>query len=367
MAEAEAEADVHHQSKKKSKKNKSKGKSKSKTGRAVRQEQTSNNGSNSNSNSNRSSEQGTSINSSGQNQTENTTKIKKPKLPKHVRDDLREKGLPRKALDADGGALFYVDTGMGEMPSELVAQQELQRRQEHDRTKEREQDQKQDAADEMAKQDKTVPDYVGLQSEVVAEPAPTVMMQDSSEGITEIVQGSSKDHIAVDNAEEQQEQGNVSDGSGGSETSSSGSDDDDDDEEEESAEEGEEIEDEGRDQDKDKDEVENEDSADAIDKALDLDLSPSSGDENQEEPRRPPLRYFKEDSPANNNSKDPLPTCQRCGGSGHSVRDCDHLQCATCGKLDDHETRLCPVTRNCTRCGQKGHSNRVGMGHIHSD
>lgn len=64
-------------------------------------------------------------------------------------------------------------------------------------------------------------------------------------------------------------------------------------------------------------------------------------------------RYFKED--------DPLRVCARCGETGHVVRDCVHVQCLTCGKLDDHGTRSCPLTMTCFRCNSRGHHIKVRL------
>ena len=52
---------------------------------------------------------------------------------------------------------------------------------------------------------------------------------------------------------------------------------------------------------------------------------------------------------------DPTHTCSLCGEVGHSIRQCTHTQCTTCGEIDTHEFRQCPVNRACKRCGAKGH------------
>lgn len=232
-------------------------------------------------------------------------KQKKAKMPKHIKRGMQENGLSNEDVDESG--IFFIDTAPAEQPAATEA-------------------------DVVAQDNDTVvPAYVGLEAK--ADQA-------------EVVQGSSKDHeqkapvnavIQADNAGETDDVGEVSSsGSSGSKGNGSGEDMD--------------IEDEGR------------DSADAIDDALDLDLDISSADGEEAESsfrKPPPLRYFKEENPAGQDDAVALPACQRCGGTGHSVRNCDHLQCATCGKLDDHPTRHCPLTMTCFRCGQKGHQSRV--------
>ncbi|CAO1628261.1 unnamed protein product [Sympodiomycopsis kandeliae] len=47
--------------------------------------------------------------------------------------------------------------------------------------------------------------------------------------------------------------------------------------------------------------------------------------------------------------------CEICGEKGHSKRNCSHLLCASCGAMDEHSTRDCPVGVSCFRCGKRGH------------
>ncbi|PLW28079.1 hypothetical protein PCANC_20777 [Puccinia coronata f. sp. avenae] len=41
-----------------------------------------------------------------------------------------------------------------------------------------------------------------------------------------------------------------------------------------------------------------------------------------------------------------------------SARDCSHQLCLTCGAIDEHITRQCPVSLVCHSCGSRGHLSR---------
>ncbi|KEI39405.1 uncharacterized protein L969DRAFT_445390 [Mixia osmundae IAM 14324] len=67
--------------------------------------------------------------------------------------------------------------------------------------------------------------------------------------------------------------------------------------------------------------------------------------------------YDDEDGPAR--PRNDTVKCGRCGEQGHIAKDCEHQQCMTCGAMDDHEFRDCPLLKVCWRCGNKGHTNGV--------
>ncbi|MBW0546069.1 hypothetical protein O181_085784 [Austropuccinia psidii MF-1] len=60
-------------------------------------------------------------------------------------------------------------------------------------------------------------------------------------------------------------------------------------------------------------------------------------------------RYWKEPSGV---------SCSICLESDHLARDCNHQLCLTCGAIDEHPTRLCPVSLVCFACGSRGHLSR---------
>ncbi|KAG0152201.1 hypothetical protein CROQUDRAFT_650282 [Cronartium quercuum f. sp. fusiforme G11] len=63
--------------------------------------------------------------------------------------------------------------------------------------------------------------------------------------------------------------------------------------------------------------------------------------------------------PARRYWKDPTGiTCTICHEPDHSAKNCDHQLCLTCGAIDEHITRLCPVTLVCYACGSRGHLSR---------
>ncbi|ODN79848.1 hypothetical protein L202_03742 [Cryptococcus amylolentus CBS 6039] len=47
--------------------------------------------------------------------------------------------------------------------------------------------------------------------------------------------------------------------------------------------------------------------------------------------------------------------CQNCKKPGHRSVDCPHVICTTCGAVDEHERRDCPLSKVCYGCGQRGH------------
>ncbi len=70
-------------------------------------------------------------------------------------------------------------------------------------------------------------------------------------------------------------------------------------------------------------------------------------------------RYYvgggeEEDADATRN----LQECPTCGETGHTRRDCPHTHCLSCGALDEHTSRECPLSILCHRCGLAGHISR---------
>ncbi|CAH7683498.1 expressed protein [Phakopsora pachyrhizi] len=51
-------------------------------------------------------------------------------------------------------------------------------------------------------------------------------------------------------------------------------------------------------------------------------------------------------------------SCFICQENTHQARDCDHQYCLTCGAIDEHSTRNCPVSLVCYACGSRGHLSR---------
>ncbi|EGG12784.1 uncharacterized protein MELLADRAFT_101315 [Melampsora larici-populina 98AG31] len=51
-------------------------------------------------------------------------------------------------------------------------------------------------------------------------------------------------------------------------------------------------------------------------------------------------------------------TCTICQEPDHSAKNCEHELCLTCGAIDEHITRLCPVSLVCFACGSRGHLSR---------
>ncbi|KAH9819160.1 hypothetical protein DFH28DRAFT_887066 [Melampsora americana] len=51
-------------------------------------------------------------------------------------------------------------------------------------------------------------------------------------------------------------------------------------------------------------------------------------------------------------------TCTICHEPDHSAKNCEHDLCLTCGAIDEHLTRLCPVSLVCFACGSRGHLSR---------
>ncbi|WVO16242.1 hypothetical protein L204_103913 [Cryptococcus depauperatus] len=47
--------------------------------------------------------------------------------------------------------------------------------------------------------------------------------------------------------------------------------------------------------------------------------------------------------------------CQNCKKPGHQAAKCPHVICTTCGAMDEHERRDCPLSKVCYGCGQRGH------------
>ncbi|PLW27651.1 hypothetical protein PCASD_19144 [Puccinia coronata f. sp. avenae] len=50
--------------------------------------------------------------------------------------------------------------------------------------------------------------------------------------------------------------------------------------------------------------------------------------------------------------------CSICLEPDHQARDCSHQLCLTCGAIDEHITRQCPVSLVCHSCGSRGHLSR---------
>jgi len=50
--------------------------------------------------------------------------------------------------------------------------------------------------------------------------------------------------------------------------------------------------------------------------------------------------------------------CSICLEPDHQARDCSHQLCLTCGAIDEHTTRQCPVSLVCHSCGSRGHLSR---------
>ncbi|KAI7938048.1 hypothetical protein MJO28_014968 [Puccinia striiformis f. sp. tritici] len=71
----------------------------------------------------------------------------------------------------------------------------------------------------------------------------------------------------------------------------------------------------------------------------------------QSEPDRIPTtkRYWKESNGQ---------LCSICLESDHQARNCSHQLCLTCGAIDEHITRQCPVSLVCHSCGSRGHLSR---------
>ncbi|KIR55736.1 protein AIR1/2 [Cryptococcus gattii Ru294] len=47
--------------------------------------------------------------------------------------------------------------------------------------------------------------------------------------------------------------------------------------------------------------------------------------------------------------------CQNCKRPGHQASKCPHIICTTCGAMDEHERRDCPLSKVCYGCGRRGH------------
>ncbi|EFP87565.1 uncharacterized protein PGTG_13936 [Puccinia graminis f. sp. tritici CRL 75-36-700-3] len=50
--------------------------------------------------------------------------------------------------------------------------------------------------------------------------------------------------------------------------------------------------------------------------------------------------------------------CSICLEPDHQARNCSHQLCLTCGAIDEHITRQCPVSLVCHSCGSRGHLAR---------
>ncbi|KAG7449223.1 uncharacterized protein BT62DRAFT_929198 [Guyanagaster necrorhizus] len=65
------------------------------------------------------------------------------------------------------------------------------------------------------------------------------------------------------------------------------------------------------------------------------------------------VRYF--EKPEDKSTK---VVCKNCGAEGeHTTYKCPVMICLTCGARDEHPTRSCPISKNCFKCGMKGHIN----------
>lgn len=71
----------------------------------------------------------------------------------------------------------------------------------------------------------------------------------------------------------------------------------------------------------------------------------------QEEPARftTTKRYWKEPNGI---------LCSICHDPDHIAKNCNHQLCLTCGAIDEHSTRQCPVSLVCYGCGSRGHLSR---------
>ncbi|KAK7061685.1 protein crossbronx [Favolaschia claudopus] len=64
------------------------------------------------------------------------------------------------------------------------------------------------------------------------------------------------------------------------------------------------------------------------------------------------VRYY-EEQPEENEKR--MIICKKCGDEGHIAAACVTLICLTCGARDDHATFRCKSSKNCFRCGMRGH------------
>lgn len=69
------------------------------------------------------------------------------------------------------------------------------------------------------------------------------------------------------------------------------------------------------------------------------------------------LRYFYPTTGIENLDRNKLVKCLVCAGEGHLADTCESLNCATCGKHNDHFTRQCAQAKRCRRCRELGHQS----------
>lgn len=69
-------------------------------------------------------------------------------------------------------------------------------------------------------------------------------------------------------------------------------------------------------------------------------------------------RYYDDEDNDEDINENVAPVCSSCGEQGHLQRKCPYKRCLTCGALDEHYTRECPMGIVCHKCGLAGHRIR---------